>query len=93
MRIYYWDGRTAELVRGEGERTMIKNKPHTLLRFKLSETGKFRLVALSTTEKFVDLANKEKKYTGEEFKEVLSRFRNMNMPKAEEHLEFSVNGN
>ena len=93
IRIYYWDGKTAELVKGEGERTMIKNKPNTLLGFKLRESGKFRLVALSTTEKFVDLANKEKKYTGEEFEEVLSRFRNMNMPKAEEHLEFSVNGN
>ena len=73
IRIYYWDGRNAELVRGEGERTMIKNKPHTLLRFKLRESGKFRLVALSTTEKFVDLANKEKKY-----KQIIDFFVNEN---------------
>ena len=65
----------------------------TTIGFKLAKSGEFRLVALSTTENFIDLANKEKKYTGEEFEEVLSRFRNMNMPKAEEHLEFSVNGN
>lgn len=93
VRIYSWDGENGELIRDAGERTMIKNKPQKLLHFKLKKISKFTLVALSTTDKFPDEANKEKKYSAKEFETLLSGFRNMNYPKAEEHLEFNVSAN
>ena len=93
VRIYSWDGENGELIRDAGERTMIKNKPQKLLHFKLKKISKFTLVALSTTDKFTDEANKENKYSAKEFETLLSGFRNMNYPKAEEHLEFIVSTN
>jgi hypothetical protein len=93
VRIYSWDGENGELIRDAGERTMIKNKPQKLLHFKLKKISKFTLVALSTTDKFPDEANKENKYSAKEFETLLSGFRNMNIPKAEEHLEFIVSTN
>jgi len=93
VRIYSWDGTTGKLEKETGARKWIKNKTETLIRFVPKEVGKYTLIALSTTGKFPDTVKEGTTYTATEFEMVLNSLRNMNAPRAEEHLEFTVNQN
>jgi hypothetical protein len=77
----------------EGARKWIKGKKYELLIDPESSPGKYTLITLSTTGKFPDAVKKGTTYSSTEFAVVLKNFRNLNAPRAEEHLEFTVNKN
>ena len=68
----------------------IDNKYNKLIK---SSPGKYTLITLSTTGKFPDAVKRGTTYSSTEFAVVLKNFRNLNAPRAEEHLEFTVTKN
>ena len=93
VRVYVWDGNKGILAKVEGTRRWIKDKKYELPIDPESSPGKYTLITLSTTGKFPDAVKRGTTYSATEFAVVLKNFRNLNAPRAEEHLEFTVNQN
>ena len=93
VRVYVWDGNKGILAKVEGARRWIKGKKYELPIDPESSPGKYTLITLSTTGKFPDAVKRGTTYSSTEFAVVLKNFRNLNAPRAEEHLEFTVNQN
>jgi len=93
VRLYSWDGTKGQLLKDTGARKWIRNKIYTLIRFVPDEVGRATLIAISTTGMFPDAGNEGTTYNTTEFKMLLNSFRQMNLKKAEEQLEFVIKKN
>ena len=89
-RVYYWDGSEAKLIKKFekvrfGKRKTVSTPPITT-----EKEGVYKIIAISTSDKFNDDPKEGTPYDSMEFGMLLKNFRSSSKPIAETHLNLTV---
>ena len=90
VRLYTWDGQKAELLFNSGKRKLVKGKTKKIGKITPDEEGEYRIIAISTSDKFSNQAETGTTYDFQEFELLLKNFRSASFPKSETHLRLNV---